>query len=83
VEQVVGYAEVDWLVRRGLNAKVTYGYLDPNRSLAENQRVRMRFGLEAFPVAFIRLASFYTLLADIPQAVNDLDQLSLEAHIHF
>ncbi|MEX0692532.1 MAG: hypothetical protein WD934_11725 [Gemmatimonadales bacterium] len=83
VEQVVGYAEVDWLVRRGLNAKVTYGYLDPNRSLAENQRVRMRFGLEAFPVAFIRLASFYTLLADIPQAVNDLDQVSLEVHIHF
>ena len=82
-EQLAGYAELDVLLRRGVNAKVTYGFLDPDRSVAENQRVRMRFGLEAFPMPFLRLGAFYGLLQDIPQATDDLDQLGIEAHIHF
>jgi hypothetical protein len=83
VRQLAAYAEADWLVRRGLNAKVTYGYLDKNLDVAEDQKVRARFGLELFPVAFVRLAGFYTLLADIPQATTDLDRWSLEAHVLF
>jgi hypothetical protein len=31
----------------------------------------------------VRLAGFYTLLADIPQATTDLDRWSLEAHVLF
>lgn len=83
VEQVAGYAEVDWLLRRGWNAKVTYGFLDPDRDIAENQRIRMRFGLEAFPVPFLRFGTFYALLADVPQATQDLDRVSVEAQVHF
>lgn len=83
VRQLAAYAEADWLVRRGLNAKVTYGYLDKNLDVPEDQKVRARFGLEFFPVAFVRLAGFYTLLADIPQATTDLDRWSLEAHLLF
>jgi len=83
VRQLAVYAEADWLVRRGLNAKVTYGYLDKNLDVPEDQKVRARFGLEFFPVAFVRLAGFYTLLADIPQATTDLDRWSLEAHLLF
>jgi hypothetical protein len=83
VGQVAAYAEADWLVRRGLNAKVTWGYLDKNLDVAEDQKVRARFGLECFPVAFVRLAGFYTLLADIPQATTDLDRWTLEAHVLF
>ena len=83
VRQLVGYAEADWQVRRGFNAKVTYGYLDKNLDVPEDQKVRARFGLECFPVAFVRLAGFYTLLADIPQATTDLDRWSIEAHVLF
>ena len=83
VRQLAAYAEANWLVRRGLNAKVTYGYLDKNLDVAEDQKVRARFGLEFFPVAFVRLAGFYTLLSDIPQATTDLDRWSLEAHLLF
>ncbi|MDH3496850.1 MAG: hypothetical protein OER21_08815 [Gemmatimonadota bacterium] len=83
VRQVVAYAEADWLVIRGLNLKATYGYLDPSLDVAENPKVRARFGLEFFPVPFVRVAGFYTVLRDIPQATTDLDRWSVEAQLHF
>jgi hypothetical protein len=36
-----------------------------------------------FPVQFIRLAAFYNLLKDIPQAAGQHDRASLELHVHF
>jgi hypothetical protein len=79
----VAYGEADWLLVRGVNAKVTYGWLDPDLDIAENERVRARFGLEVFPTPFLRFAGFYTLLEDIPQATRDLDRVSLEAQVVF
>jgi hypothetical protein len=83
VRQLIAYGEADWLVTRGLNAKVTYGWLDPNMDIDENERIRARFGLEFFPTPFLRFAGFYTLLDDIPQATRDLDRWSVEAHVLF
>lgn len=83
VRQLIAYGEADWLVTRGLNAKVTYGWLDPNMDIDENERIRARFGLEFFPTPFLRFAGFYTLLDDIPQATRDLDRWSIEAHVLF
>ena len=83
VRQLIAYGEADWLLIRGLNAKVTYGWLDPNMDIAENERIRARFGLEFFPTPFLRFASFYTLLEDIPQATTDLDRWSVEAQVAF
>jgi hypothetical protein len=83
VKQLMAFAEADWLLLRGLNAKVTYGWLDPNTAIAENEKVRARFGLELFPTPFLRFAGFYTLLQDIPQATTDLDRWSVEAHVLF
>lgn len=83
VGQLVAFGEADVLLLRGLNAKVTYGYHDRNLDVAEDQKVRARFGLEFFPVPFVRLASFYTLLADIPQATSDSDRWSIEGHLLF
>lgn len=51
--QFLGFAEGDLTLRRGLNAKVTYGYHDRNRDVAEDERIRWRFGLEAFPNPFL------------------------------
>lgn len=81
-DQFVAYVEGDLLLSKGWNAKVTYGYHDPNLDLAEDQRVRMRFGLEAFPVSFVQLSAFYNF-NDNAGAPDDLDVVSLEVHLHF
>ncbi len=81
--QFVAYVERNLLATRGLNAKVTYGYHDPNRGVVEDQRIRMRFGLEWFPISFVQLSGFYTLLEDVPQVSTDVDVVSLELHLHF
>jgi hypothetical protein len=90
MDQFVGYVEGDLLLYRGVNLKVTYGYHDPTVAIRdeametiEDQRIRMRFGFETFPVSFVQLSAFYTLLDDIPQVTTDRDQVSLEAHLHF
>ncbi len=82
-EQLAAYLEGNFLAVRGLNAKVAYGFLDPNADIGENARTRMRIGLEAFPIPFFQISTFYTRLNDIPQAVTDLDRLSVELHAFF
>jgi len=82
LKQLAGYVEGDFLAAKGVNAKVTYGYFDKNLDVAEDQRVRLRFGLELFPVGFLRAAAFYTADLWIPQA-NAPDRVSLELHLHF
>lgn len=83
VDQLAAYLEGDFLPARGVNVKVTYGFLDPNRDIGENAKTRMRLGLELFPIQFLQVSAFYTLLQDIPQATTDLDRLGLELHLHF
>ena len=81
-KQLAGYVEGDFLATTGVNAKVTYGYFDKNLDVAEDQRVRLRLGLELFPNGFVRVAGFYTADLWIPQAKTP-DRLSLELHLHF
>jgi hypothetical protein len=81
--QFLGFAEGDLTLGQGLNAKVTYGYHDRNRDVPEDQRIRWRFGLEAFPNPFLQLSGFYILDEDIPQASGDLDRVFLELRLHF
>ncbi|MEO6057821.1 MAG: hypothetical protein ABIQ49_13380 [Gemmatimonadales bacterium] len=81
--QFLGFVEGDLALRPGLNAKLTYGYQDRNRDVSEDQRVRWRFGLEAFPNPFLQLSGFYVLDEDIPQATGDLDRIFLELRLHF
>jgi hypothetical protein len=83
LKQDAVYVAGDLLVTKGLNAKVAYGYYDKSRAIAEDERVRWRFGLELFPVAFVRAAAFYTADIWIPQATVDRDRVSVEFHLHF
>jgi hypothetical protein len=83
LERLTGYVEADWLVTRGVNAKVTYGYFDGNLDVDEDHRYRMRFGLELFPRAFVQLSGFYILEENIPQATDDLDRGLLELRLFF
>ena len=83
VSQFAGFLEGDFLVIRGLNIKTTYGFLDPNRDIGENARVRWRFCAEVFPTQFVQASVFYTLLEDIPQATTDIDRWGIELHVYF
>ncbi len=82
-DQFVAYVEGDVLATKGVNAKVTYGYHDRNLDVPEDERIRVRFGVEVFPVSFVQLSAFYTALDDIPQVTTDRDRVSLELHVHF
>ena len=81
--QLAVYGSIDYLISPGVNGKFTYGYLDPNRDIPENERTRVRVGLEYFPKPFWSVSGFYTILEDIPQATTDRDQVSLELHVFF
>ena len=81
--QLAGYVEADLLARQGVNIKATYGFLDPSRDIAENERIRGRFGVEVFPVNSLRLSAFYLLVEDIPQIRTDLDRWNLQLYVFF
>ncbi len=82
-DQFAAFVEGDLLLARGLNVKVTYGFLDPDRGIGENARTRLRFGVEPFITQFLQVSIFYTLLEDIPQATADRDKLTVELHGFF
>lgn len=81
--QVVAYGEGNYLIQQGVNAKVTYGYHNRNTAVPEDQRVRVRLGLEVFPIPFLQTSAFYTILDDIPQALGQQDVVSFELHFFF
>ena len=83
LEQLAGYVEGNFLPARGINVKATYGFLDPNRAIGENARIRVRLGVETFPYGFLQVSAFYVLLQDIPQATADRDRVFLTLHTHF
>lgn len=85
LEELVVYGEADWLVRRGVNLKVTHGRHDPDRDAANEIPTRTRVGAELFPIPFLRLAAFYAALADprSPGGPTDLDRVTVEAQVHF
>lgn len=83
IEQLMWYAEADWLLRQGVNAKATFGLLDPDRdSAADDQQYRLRLGLEWFPAPFLRFGGFYQLREDELGAA-ELDRVTAEAQLHF
>ncbi len=82
-EQLAAYVEGDFLAARGVNVKISFGFLDPDADIAENARNRLRIGLELFPIPFFQISTFYTRLEDIPQSTSDRDRLSVELHAYF
>lgn len=83
-EMVAGLAEVNILVKKGHNLKITYEYFDPDLDVDEDERDRVSIQWEAFPMQFTQLRLGYRLNAGIPQ--NDLqntEELFLELHLFF
>jgi hypothetical protein len=88
-DQFVAYIEGDVLVRKGINVKISHGFHEPTASIRdesvntpEDERTRTRAGVEVFPISFIQLSAYYTRL-DNAGDENDLDRITLEAHVHF
>ena len=87
VDELVAYGEGNILIRKGVNAKVTYGFHDRNVDRAEDERIRARFGLEVFPFPYFQLSGFYVVRDDIPMdralALPQRDEVLVELHLLF
>lgn len=82
--QIAWFAELDYLIAKGLNLKVNYQWLDPIRAISQNNRTRVVAGLEWFPARFLQTSLFYRLNDSVPQnpAEND-DEIFYELHFFF
>ncbi len=87
VDELVVYGEGDFLIRQGVNAKVTYGFHDRNVDRPEDKRTRARFGLEVFPFPYFQISGFYLVRDDIPEnrqlALPQRDEVFIELHLMF
>lgn len=84
VRQVIGYGEVNWLVRTGINLKATYDYLDGDRSQSGDEVDRIGVGCELSPVPYLRLRVFLRR-TDRPPEVRGLsfvDEREIMAEVH-
>lgn len=83
VESFVAYAEANFLLLRGLNLKVAYGYHDPALDVSEDQRVHLRGGVEAFIIPTLGVNVYYDLRESVPQdQVGNADVLFAEIHFY-
>ena len=84
VYSLVAYAELDVLIIRGLNLRVSYGFHDPAMDVEEDQRMSIRAGFEHYPVPFAAMGLFYTFRDSVPQdEVGNADSLHAELHLFF
>lgn len=76
--------EGNWKIRKGLNAKLSYEYFDPDDTLEEDQRNRISAVLEFFPIQFTQLRLGARYYNGIPQnPVQNRTDLFLQVHVFF
>jgi hypothetical protein len=86
VDRFAGLAELNILIRQGLNFKTTYEFFDRNRAIPNGRdgQERITLGLEPFISPFAQVAVFYTVNRFIPQnSAQNQDQLTLQFHLFF
>ncbi len=83
IVSLVAYGEANFLVARGLNLKVAYGYHDPSIDVDENQRFSLLTGVEIFPAPFLAARAFYEFRGSVPQdEVGNADLILVEVHVY-
>ena len=83
-DQLVTYAELDYLITEGWNVKAAYEYFDPDTDVDENQRDRVLIGIEPFIVPFVQLGLYYRFNQSIPQnKLQNADELTFRLHLYF
>jgi len=84
VRQLMAFSELNFLIIRGMNFKVTYDFLDPNTAIGNNNRTRLRFGLETFITQFLQASLFYRFNTSIPlDTTGNADQFIFQIHAFF
>jgi len=69
--QLATLLEANWLVQQGHNLKFTAEFLDPDRDVAHDHRVRHSLVYEYTPIAFAQLRFGYRRYGGIPQRPVD------------
>lgn len=73
--------EANWLVQQGHNLKLTGEYLDPDRRVAHDNKVRYSLVYEYTPFAFVQLRAGWRKFGGIPQnAIDNRRQSFVELH---
>jgi len=87
-KELVFLGELDFLITKGINLKVTYDFwdrfFDADPEVDEDERERVTIGLEPFITQFLQLSVFYRINDSIPQRPRESeDRLTFELHIFF
>jgi len=81
---LVAYGEVDFLLTRGLNLQVGYGFHDPALDVEENERMHLYGGIEFHPIPYLATRIRYDFRQSVPQdEVGNADVLFTELHFFF
>lgn len=81
---LAGLLEADWLLARGQDLKLTAEYLDPDRAIAEDQKLRWSLVYELAPFPWVQLRAGVRRHRGIPQSLPDnRRQFFLELHGYF
>ena len=86
VDRFAAFAEMNFLVRRGLNLKLTYEFFDRNRDVSNDRdgQDRITIGLEPFVTQFLQVRVSYQINRFIPQnPVENQDRLIVQLHTFF
>jgi hypothetical protein len=79
-----GLIEGDWRIRQGHNLKLTAEYLDPDRSVSEDQQARYSVLYEYTPIPFLQFRAGYRRYRGIPQSnVENQRSTFFELHGYF
>jgi hypothetical protein len=80
-KQLATLLEANWLVQQGHNLKLTSEYLDPDRRVAHDNKVRYSLVYEYTPIAFVQLRAGWRKFGGIPQnAIDNRRQSFVELH---
>ena len=83
-ERLIGLIEADLLVSRGLSIKLARDWIDPDRDVSTDARIRDSVGLEYVPYPFVQLRWFARFRDGPPQIPGAREaQVELEAHFFF
>lgn len=65
--ELAALGEVDWLVRKGHNLKLTHEWLDPDRRVSEDEQTRTSLLYEYSPIQFLQVRAGVRFYDGIPQ----------------
>jgi hypothetical protein len=83
-DAIASFVEANWLVRRGHNIKISYGYFDPNDDIDEDHQVRYSLVWEYTPMQFLQGRFGGRVYDGIPQDdLQNRDEFFAEIHGFF